>query len=58
MAAGILPLLVALGALGLMLAQWLQLRKLRAHMDNPEMSSDEYRAECRNMFWKMVLFDI
>eukprot|EP00090_Calanus_glacialis_P001056 TRINITY_DN10752_c0_g1_i1.p1 TRINITY_DN10752_c0_g1~~TRINITY_DN10752_c0_g1_i1.p1 ORF type:complete len:485 (+),score=71.77 TRINITY_DN10752_c0_g1_i1:100-1554(+) len=54
MAAGILPLLVALGALGLMLAQWLQLRKLRAHLDNPEMSSDEYRAECRKTFWKMI----
>lgn len=53
-AAGILPLLVAVGALGLMLAQWLQLRKLRAHLDNPEMSSDEYRAECRKTFWKMI----
>jgi len=53
-AAGVLPLLVAVGALGLMLAQWLQLRKLRAHLDNPEMSSDEYRAECRKTFWNMI----
>jgi len=54
MAAGVLPLVVALGALGLMWAQFLQLRKLRAHLNNPEMSSDEYRAACRKTFWKMV----
>jgi len=55
MAAGVLPLVVALGALGLMWAQFLQLRKLRAHLNNPEMSSDEYRAACRKTFWKMML---
>jgi len=55
MAAGILPLLVALGALGLMFAQWLQLRKLKSHLDVPEMSSDEYRAACRKTFWKMIV---
>ena len=54
MAAGVLPLVVALGALGLMWAQFLQLRKLREHLNNPEMSSDEYRAACRKTFWKMV----
>ena len=34
--------------------QWLQLRKLEMHLNNPQMSSDEYRAEARVTFWKMV----
>jgi len=55
MAAGVVPLLVALGALGLMFVQWLQLRKLRLHLDNPKISSDEYREKCRKTFWKMIL---
>ena len=53
-AVGILPLLVAIGALGLMFVQYLQLSKLRDHLRNPEMSSDEYRYNCRKMFWRMV----
>jgi len=54
MAAGWLPLLVALGALGLAFFQWLQLRKLEMHLVNPLVSSDEYRAEARATFWKMI----
>ena len=54
MAAGFLPLVVTLGALGLIFFQWLQLRKLDLHLSNPEVSSDEYRAEARVTFWKMV----
>jgi len=54
MAAGFLPLVVALGALALMFFQWLQLRKLDTHLNNPQMSSDEYRAEARVTFWKMI----
>ena len=34
--------------------QWLQLRKLEMHLNNPQISSDEYRAEARVTFWKMV----
>jgi len=56
MAAGFLPLLVCVGALGLMFVQWLQLRKLNKHLDNPKVSSDEYRAEARATFWKMIWF--
>ena len=36
--------------------QWLQLRKLEMHLNNPQISSDEYRAEARVTFWKMVTF--
>ena len=62
-AAGVLPLVVAVGAIGLMFVQvmmmmimmimmmtclqYLQLTKLRDHLRNPEMSSDEYRYNCR-----------
>ena len=34
--------------------QWLQLRKLEMHLNNPQITSDEYRAEARVTFWKMV----
>ena len=74
-AAGVLPLAVAVGAIGLMFvqvmmmivmimimmmilmmmsAQYLQLTKLRDHLRNPDMSSDEYRYKCRKTFWRMV----
>jgi len=53
-AAGFLPLVVALGALGLTFFQWLQLRKLEMHLNNPQISSDEYRSEARVTFWKMI----
>ena len=55
-AAGMLPLVVAVGAVGLMFVQYLQLTKLRDHLRNPEMSSDEYRYNCKKMFWKMVSY--
>lgn len=35
--------------------QYLQLTKLRDHLRNPEMSSDEYRYNCRKMFWRMIM---
>jgi len=54
-AAGTLPLVVAVGAIGLMFVQYLQLTKLRDHLRNPEMSSDEYRYNCRKMFWRMII---
>lgn len=54
-AVGILPLVVACGALGLMFVQYLQLSRLRDHLRNPEMSSDEYRYTCRKMFWRMIV---
>jgi len=54
-AAGVLPLVVAVGAIGLMFVQYLQLTKLRDHLRNPEMSSDEYRYNCRKMFWRMII---
>ena len=68
-AAGVLPLVVAVGAIGLMFVQvimmimtmmmmmsvqYLQLTKLRDHLRNPDMSSDEYRYKCRKTFWRMV----
>ena len=53
-AVGLLPLIVAVGALGLMFVQYFQLARLRDHLRNPEMSSDEYRYTCRKMFWRMV----
>ena len=34
--------------------QYLQLTKLRDHLRNPDMSSDEYRYKCRKTFWRMV----
>ena len=66
-----LPLVVAVGAIGLMFVQvmimimmvmmimmmcvqYLQLTKLRDHLRNPDMSSDEYRYKCRKTFWRMV----
>ena len=55
---GILPLVVACGALGLMFVQYLQLSRLRDHLRNPEMSSDEYRYKCRKTFWRMVSTNI
>jgi len=55
MATGILPLVVALGALGLIFFQWLQLRKLNTHLANPKISSDEYRANTRTTFWRMII---
>ena len=57
-AAGVLPLVVAVGAIGLMFVQYLQLTKLRDHLRNPEMSSDEYRYKCRKTFWRMVSTNI
>jgi len=54
-AAGVLPLVVAVGAVGLMFVQYLQLTKLRDHLRNPDMSSDEYRYKCRKTFWRMII---
>ena len=51
-------MLVACGALGLMFVQYLQLSRLRDHLRNPEMSSDEYRYTCRKMFWRMVRLSV
>ena len=50
--------MVAVGAIGLMFVQYLQLTKLRDHLRNPEMSSDEYRYKCRKTFWRMVSTNI
>ena len=38
----------------MMCVQYLQLTKLRDHLRNPDMSSDEYRYKCRKTFWRMV----
>ena len=38
----------------MMSVQYLQLTKLRDHLRNPDMSSDEYRYKCRKTFWRMV----
>jgi len=54
-AAGLLPLVVAVGAIGLGFLQLLQLMNLRHHLRNPEMSSDEYRYKCRKIFWRMII---
>ena len=53
-AVGILPGLVACGALGLMFGQYLQLARLRDHLSDLEMSSEEYRFTSRKMFRRMV----
>jgi hypothetical protein len=36
---GILPLVVAVCAMGLIFVHWLQLRKLRAHIKLPEVNT-------------------
>ncbi|XP_023344831.1 uncharacterized protein LOC111714049 isoform X2 [Eurytemora carolleeae] len=52
---GIIPIFVAVCALGLIFIHWLQLRNLRKHIKLPEMSSDEFRMKFKKKFWKMII---
>jgi len=51
---GVIPILVALMAFGLIFVNFLELQRLQDHIKLPEVSSDEFREAFKQKFWRII----